>query len=110
MNAYFQTKAQISCTVSVFATRIVQSPYFLNPKCSASSYLLSLHSTARFVSDLVSEIPMTGFLTAWLICSKCTDQLSLYCAANLCTVQYESHDRAVPEAPDLPRQKSTFIS
>ena len=49
--AYWKTKPQISCAVTaqlisafVFATRIVQSLFFLNPKFQASSYLLWLHS------------------------------------------------------------------
>ena len=50
MNAYFETKAQISCIVTVFAKWIVQSHYLLNLKFSASSHLLSLHC---IVSDLV---------------------------------------------------------
>ena len=48
---YAKTKTQISCAVTaqlisafVFALRIVQSLYFLNPKFKASSYLLWLHS------------------------------------------------------------------
>ena len=47
-NAYAKTKAQISFAVTpkvisafVFATRIVQSHYFLNTKSHASSHLLS---------------------------------------------------------------------
>ena len=49
--AYAKTKMQISFGVTaklfnafVFATWIVQSLYFLNPKFQASSYLLWLHS------------------------------------------------------------------
>ena len=49
--AYAKTKTQISCAVTaqlisafVFATQIVQSPYFLNPKFQASSHLLWLYS------------------------------------------------------------------
>ena len=49
--AYAKTKAQISCTVTaqlvsafVFATRIVQSLCFLNPKFQVSSHLLWLYS------------------------------------------------------------------
>ena len=49
--AYAKTKTQISFAVTtklisafVFATRIVQSLYFLNPKFQASSHLLSLYS------------------------------------------------------------------
>ena len=49
--AYAKTKTQISFAVTaklisafVFAIRIVQSLYFLNPKFQASSYLLWLHS------------------------------------------------------------------
>ena len=46
-----RTKTQISFVVTaklisafVFATRIVQSPFFLNPKFQASSHLLCLYS------------------------------------------------------------------
>ena len=45
--AYAKTKTQISFAVIhvfVFATRIVQSLYFLNPDFQASSYLLWLYS------------------------------------------------------------------
>ena len=49
--AYAKTMAQISCAVIaqlisafVFATQILQSLYFLNPKYLASSHLLWLHS------------------------------------------------------------------
>ena len=49
--AYAKTKTQISFAVTsklicafVFATRIVQSLYFLNPEFQASSHLLWLHS------------------------------------------------------------------
>ena len=58
--AYVKTKTQISFAVTaklirafVFATRIVQSFYFLNPKFQASSHLLRLYSL--FVSDLVGN-------------------------------------------------------
>ena len=49
--AYAKTKTQITFAVTaklicvfVFATQIVQSLYFLNPKFQASSYLLWLYS------------------------------------------------------------------
>ena len=48
--AYAKTKVQISCAVRklisafVFATRIVQFLYFLNPKFPVSSHLLCLYS------------------------------------------------------------------
>ena len=49
--AYAKTKTQISCAVTaqlisalVFAIRIVQSLYYLNPKSQASSHLLWLYS------------------------------------------------------------------
>ena len=58
--AYAKTKAQISFAVTaklisdfVFATQMVHSLYFLNPKFQASRYLLWLHSP--FVSDLVGN-------------------------------------------------------
>ena len=55
--AYEKTKAQISAFV--FASRIVQSLNFLNPKFQASSYIF-YGCTARFVSDLVGN-PEDGF-------------------------------------------------
>ena len=58
--AYAKTKTQISFAVTaklisafVFATRIVQSLYFLNQKFQTSSHLLWLYSW--FVSDLVGN-------------------------------------------------------
>ena len=49
--AYAKTKTQISCAVTaqlisafVFAMRIVQSLFYLNPKIQASSHLLWLYS------------------------------------------------------------------
>ena len=49
--AYAETKTQISCAVTVqlisafvFALRIVQSLYYLNPKFQASSHILWLYS------------------------------------------------------------------
>ena len=47
----------------VFATRIVQSLYFLNPKFQAYSHLYGC--TARFMWD--KKNPKTGFLTTRLI-------------------------------------------
>ena len=47
---YAKTKAQVSCAVTaqlisafVFASRIVNFLFFLNPKFQASSYLMQLH-------------------------------------------------------------------
>ena len=58
--AYATTKTQISFAVTaklisvfVFATWIVQSLFYLNPKFQASSYLCGF--TAWFVSDLVGN-------------------------------------------------------
>ena len=58
--AYAKTRTQISFAVTaklisafVFATRIVQSLYFLNSKFQASSHLLWLYSLV--VSDLVGN-------------------------------------------------------
>ena len=49
--AYAKTKTQISCAVTsqlisafVFAIRLVQALFYLNPKFQASSYLLRLYS------------------------------------------------------------------
>ena len=42
--AYVKTKTQISISAFVFATRIVQSLFFLNRKFQASSHLLWLYS------------------------------------------------------------------
>ena len=59
--SYAKTKTPVSCAVTaqlisafVFATRIVHSLYFLNPKFQASSHLLRLY-TARFVLDQVKN-------------------------------------------------------
>ena len=56
-----KTKAQISCAIIVklisafvFATWIVQSLYFLNPKFQACSHLLN-GCTDQFVSDQVGN-------------------------------------------------------
>ena len=58
--AYAKTKAQISCAVTaklisafVFATRIVQPLFCLNPKFQASSFFCDC--TDRFVSDKVGN-------------------------------------------------------
>ena len=65
--AYAKTKKQISFAVTaklistfIFATRIVQSLFYLNPKFQESSYILC-DCTARFVSDLVGN-PEDRFL------------------------------------------------
>ena len=78
--AYAKTKVQISCAVTVqlistfvFATWIVQFPYFLNPNFLASSYLLSLHKPG--LCQTWSEIPRTIFLMMWLICSDIVNVL-----------------------------------
>ena len=52
----------------VFATRIVQSLYFLNPKFQGSIHLLSLHSSVCVGNENV------GFLTSWLIYTTVTSQ------------------------------------
>ena len=49
----------------VFATRIVQSLFFLNPKFQVSSHLLRLYSPVC-VGRTWSETPKTGFLTTRL--------------------------------------------
>ena len=58
--AYAKTKTQISFAVTAklisaffFATRIIRSLFFLNPKFQASSIFCGC--TARFVSDLVGN-------------------------------------------------------
>ena len=63
--AYVKTKAQISFAVTaklinafVFATRIVQFLFFLNPKFQPSKLLCDC--TAWFLSDLVGN-PEVGF-------------------------------------------------
>ena len=70
--AYAKTKTQISFTVTaklisafVFATRIVQPLYYLNPKFQAASYLLCLHSPVCVGPG--RKTPKTGFLTMRLI-------------------------------------------
>ena len=69
--AYAKTKPQIRCAVTallisafVFATSIVQSLFFLNPKFQASNHLLWLYSS---VCQHWSETPKTGFLMTRLI-------------------------------------------
>ena len=69
--AYAKTKTQISFVVTaklisafVFATWIVQSLYFLNPKFQASSHLLWLSSPVCVASG---QNPKTGFLTTRLV-------------------------------------------
>ena len=63
--AYAKTKAQISFAVTmklisafVFATRIVQSLYFLNPKFQASSHLLWLYSPVRVGPGQIPRRPV----------------------------------------------------
>ena len=70
--AYAKTKTQISLAVTaklisafVFATRIVQSLYFLNTKFHASSCFLLLHRPG-FVLDLFGN-HIVGFPTRLLI-------------------------------------------
>ena len=60
--AYAKTKKQISFPVTaklisvfVFATPIVQSLYFLNPRFQASSHLQFCGITARFGLDMVGN-------------------------------------------------------
>ena len=48
----------------VFATKIVHTLYFLNPK--VQSLALFCGCTATFVSNLVKKDPNTGFLMTWL--------------------------------------------
>ena len=81
--AYEKTKAQISCTVTaqlisafVFATWIVQSLYFLNPKFQASSYLLWLYSP--LLSWTWSETSNTCFLGLIFFNTWFTDFFSKY--------------------------------
>ena len=69
-----KTKTQISFAVTaklisafVFATRIVQSLYFLNPKFKHLAFFFDC--TARFVSDLVGN-PEDGFLMRLILTYK----------------------------------------
>ena len=69
--AYAKTKTQISFAVTaklisafIFATRIVQSLYFLNTKLQASSHFLWQYSPVSVGPG--SETPKTGFLTTRL--------------------------------------------
>ena len=73
--AYAKTKTQISFAVTaklisafVFATWIVQSLYFLNPKFQVSSHLLWLYSPVCVRTW--AETPKTGFLTSRLNFTK----------------------------------------
>ena len=66
--AYAKTKAQVTAkliSIIVFATRIVQSLYLLNPKVQASSYLLYFDSPVWARPGLKSR--RRGFLTTRLI-------------------------------------------
>ena len=72
ITVYVKTKEQISCAVTaqlisafVFATRIVEFFFFLNPKSQASSLFLSLHRPVCVGHRL--KIPNTSFLASWLI-------------------------------------------
>ena len=58
---YMKTKTVTPQLISafVFATEVVQSLYFLNPKCQASCYLLWMHS---LVCVRPGREPRTGFL------------------------------------------------
>ena len=68
LHVYAKTKAQISCaeliSVFVFAIKIVQPIYFMNPKFQASNYPLWL-----YIPVCVGPAwkPMTGFLATQLI-------------------------------------------
>ena len=69
---YVKTKAQISCSVTgqliiafVFATKIVQSLYLLNPKFQASSHLLWLDKPVCVAPGQKTQ--KTVFLVTWLI-------------------------------------------
>ena len=70
---YAKTKTQIRCAVTaqlisafVFAIRIVQSFYFLNPKFQASSYHLWLHSPVC-VRPVFSQ---RGSILSYIVCSE----------------------------------------
>ena len=85
--AYAKTKAKISCAATmqlisafVFATWIVQSLYFLNPKFQASSHLLWLYSP--ILCRTWSGTPKIGFLAMRLICNT---------ASTRCLSAYEPH-------------------
>ena len=63
--AYAKTKTQNNCAFSafVFATRIVQSIYYLNPKFQTSSHSVAVQPG---LCQTWSETPTTGFLTTRL--------------------------------------------
>ena len=62
-----------------FATRIVQSLYFLNPEFQAPSHLLTAQSG---VCQTWSETPKSVFLTTRLICGVIQVQMVLCLAGN----------------------------
>ena len=66
--AYAKTKAQTIFAVTfVFATQIVQSFFFLNPKFQVSSLLLTVQAG---LCQTWSETQIVGFLMRRLICEK----------------------------------------
>ena len=92
---YAETKMQISCAVAaqlisalVFAIRIVQSLYYLNPKFQASSHLMFLYSPVCVAPGRKPLRPLlmqvcTVLLTHICICgNKDADQLRSICAAD----------------------------
>ena len=81
----WKTKAQTSCAVTaqlisafVFATQIVQSLYFLNPKFSSNSHLQWLYSLVCVGCGPGRKPPKTGFLTTRLISQKNKRTLSCH--------------------------------
>ena len=75
--AYAKTKTQISFAVTtklisafVFATRIVQSLFFLNPKFQASSHLLRLYSLVCIGPVRKPRRPVFSQRGSFIVCSR----------------------------------------
>ena len=91
--AYAKTKAQISFAVPaklisafVFATRIVQSLYFLNPKFQASSHLLLLYSPVHVGPGRKSRktvVSQRGSYNTHIHKVKTTPHITITCPCNI---------------------------
>ena len=94
---YAKPKAQISCAVTarlisafaVFATRILQSIFFLNPNFKLLDILRDC--TGRFVSELVGNPNCKGsFVILLELCDLCTKTGTLMSqwSRNVCSFQF----------------------
>ena len=76
--SYAKTKTQISCTVTaqlirafVFAIRIVQCLYYLNPKFQASSHLMQLYSLVCVRAGRKPQRPVFSQRGSYKLKSRC---------------------------------------